>query len=115
MYVDGVFVRPPNHLNPMLANIAKLVNFEDATRGEDLKWTIDIAHTGFLRSETRSDPSRIHYNYNIGGRGVDTRLIEYQKTHTYEEWVKTLLVPAKKPEPKKVGGLRLTSRGFVSK
>jgi len=113
MYVDGVFVRPPNHLNPMLANIAKLALFEDATRGEDLKWTIDIARTGLLRTEAQSDPSRIHYNYNIGGRGVDARAIDYQRTHTYEEWVKILLLPAKKPEPKKAG-LRLTSRGFVS-
>ena len=114
MYVDGVFVRPPNHLNPMLANIAKLIPFADATRGEDLKWTIDLAHTGFLRAETRSEPSRIHYNYNIGNRGLDPVTIEYQKTHTYEEMVKILLIPAKKPEPKKTG-LRLTSRGFVSK
>ena len=115
MYVNGAFVRPPNHLNPMLANIAKLIPFADATRGEDLKWTIDLARTGFLRTETRSDPSRIHYNYNIGGRTVEIGLIEYQKTHTYEEMVKLMLVPAKKPEPKKSGGLRLTSRGFVSK
>jgi hypothetical protein len=114
MYVDGVFVRPPNHLNPMLSQIAKLANFEDATRGEDLKWTIDIARGGLLRSETTSDLSRIHYNYNIGGRGVDQRAIDYQSNHTYEEWVKILLIPAKKPEPKKVG-MRLTSRGFVSK
>jgi hypothetical protein len=114
MYVDGVFVRPPNHLNPMLSQIAKLASFEDATRGEDLKWTIDIARGGMLRTETTSDPSRIHYNYTIGGRGVDQRTIDYQSTHTYEEWVKILLVPAKKPEPKRMG-MRLTSRGFVSK
>jgi hypothetical protein len=111
LYVDGVFVRPPNHLNPMLADIAKLVTFEDAIRGEDLKWTIDIAKTGFLRKETQSDPSRIHYIYNIKGRPVPPHAIEYQKTHTYEEWIKVLLMPAKV----KPGGLRLTSRGFVSK
>jgi hypothetical protein len=111
LYVDGVFMRPPNHLNPMLADIAKLVQFEDATRGEDLKWTIDLAKTGLLRKETQSDPSRIHYVYNIGGRPVPPQTIEYQKTHTYEEWVKVLLMPAKV----KAGGLRLTSRGFVSK
>ena len=111
LYVDGVFVRPPNHLNPMLADIAKLVTFEDATRGEDLKWTIDIAKTGFLRKETQSDPSRIHYIYNIKGRPVPAQVIEYQKTHTYEDWIKILLMPAKV----KTGGLRLTSRGFVSK
>jgi hypothetical protein len=101
----------------MLADIAKLITFEDATRGEDLKWTIDLAKTGFLKTETRSDPSRIHYDYNIRGRSVDDRAIDYQKKHTYEEWVKILLMPAKKPEPPqtKQTGLRLTSRGFVSK
>lgn len=114
LYQNGAFVRPPNHLNPMLADIAKLVSFEDATRGEDLKWTIDIARTGFLRTETQSDPIRIHYIYNIQGRYFPPEVIEYQKTHTYEEWIKVLLVPAKKPEVKP-GVLRLTSRGFVSK
>ena len=114
LYVDGVFMRPPNHLNPMLADIAKLVTFMDATRGEDLKWTIDLAKMGLLRTETQSDPSRIHYIYNINGRHVPIEVIEYQKTHTYEEWSKVLLVPARKPEVK-TGALRLTSRGFVSK
>jgi len=114
LYVDGVFMRPPNHLNPMLADIAKLVTFVDATRGEDLKWTIDLAKMGLLRTETQSDPSRIHYIYNINGRHVPIEVIEYQKTHTYEEWSKVLLVPARKPEVK-TGALRLTSRGFVSK
>ena len=114
MYVDGVFVRPPNHLNPMLAEVAKLVRFEDATRGEDLKWTLDIAKTGFLHTETQSDPARIHYIYTLGSRVIHANAIEYQKTHTYAEMLKLLLTPAKKPDVK-TGGLRLTSRGFVSK
>jgi hypothetical protein len=117
MYLNSVFIRPPNHLNPMLSNIAKLVNFKDAVRGEDLKWTIDIAKTGFLRSETQSDPSRIHYIYNLGNRTISPDTIEYQKTHTYEEMCTLMMIPATKPvqpEPKKVG-LRLTSKGFVSK
>ena len=79
LYVDGVFMRPPNHLNPMLADIAKLVQFEDATRGEDLKWTIDLAKTGLLRKETQSDPSRIHYVYNIGGRPVPHRQLSIRR------------------------------------
>lgn len=109
MYTD-MFVRPPNHLNPMLTEFARLSTFEDASRGEDLKWTIDLAKTGILKHETRSDPSRIHYNYNVS-MALDPRVIEYQKTHTYEEWVKTLLVPAKP----RTSVLRLGSRGFVSK
>jgi hypothetical protein len=35
-----VFLRPPNHLNPMMSDVAKLVSFKDALRGEDLDWTI---------------------------------------------------------------------------
>jgi len=109
MFMNGMFVRPPNHLNPMLSDIAKLVDFEDAVRGEDLKWTIVTAKVGLLRTETRSDPSRIHYIYNIRG-AVTQSTIDYQATHTYEEMVKMLLVPA--PPKRKV--MRLTSRGFVS-
>jgi len=116
MYVDGVFVRPPNHLNPMLAEIAKLVTFENATQGEDLKWALGIAKTGLLRSELRSDSMRIHYNYNLGGRTVDPRTIDFQAKHTYEQTLPLVYLAAKPPassEPvRKV--LRLTSRGFVS-
>ena len=92
----------------MLADFARLVTFEDAIRGEDLKWTIDLAKTGMLKHETPT--MRVHYNYNVQGT-VSPQLIEYQKTHTYEEWVKALLVPAKPVR----SGLRLSSRGFVSK
>lgn len=116
MYVDGVFVRPPNHLNPMLAEIAKLVTFENATRGEDLKWALGIARTGLLRSELRSDPTRFHYNYNLGGRTVDPRTIDFQSKHTYDQTLPLVYLAANPPAPsepvRKV--LRLTSRGFVS-
>ena len=116
MYVDGVFVRPPNHLNPMLAEIAKLVTFENATRGEDLKWALGIARTGLLRSELRSDPMRVHYNYNLGGRTVDPRTIDFQSKHTYDQTLPLVYLAANPPAPsepvRKV--LRLTSRGFVS-
>jgi hypothetical protein len=119
MYVDGVFVRPPNHLNPMLSDIAKMVIFDDATRGEDLKWAIMLAKTGLLKSETRSDHTRIHYIYNLGVRHVDPRTIDYQSKHTYEESLPLVYVPVRPPytppvEPKRPI-LRLTPRGFVSK
>jgi hypothetical protein len=116
MYVDGVFVRPPNHLNPMLNDIAKLISFEDATNGEDLKWTIGLAKTGLLRSETRSEPTRIHYIYDLRGRKVDPRTIEYQANHSYEESLSLLYISNKPPPPEpKRPVLRLTPRGFVSK
>jgi hypothetical protein len=118
MFVDGIFVRPPNHLNPMLSDIAKMIPFENATRGEDLKWSILMAKTQLLRRETRTDSSRIHYIYNLQGRTIDPRTIAYQQTHTYEESLKLIYISANpaptNSEPKRMG-LRLTSRGFVSK
>jgi hypothetical protein len=113
MYVDGVFIRLPNHINPMLAEIARMVMFEDAVRGEDLKWTISLAKLGLLKSESTSDPSRIHYLYNLGDRPITTEFIESQKQRTLQEWVTTLLIPT--PQPERRSGMRLGARGFVSR
>jgi hypothetical protein len=114
MYVDGVFIRLPNHLNPMLSEIARMVTFQDAVRGEDLKWTIQLAKTGLLQSESTSDPSRIHYMYNLGDRPITAEFIESQKAHTLQEWVNTILIPAAPPQPQR-NGMRLGPRGFVSR
>lgn len=111
------FLRPPNHLNPMLADIAKLVHYKDSLRGEDLDWTIRMAQTGFLQREYQSDPSRIHYIYNLGTRTLDPRSLAYQQTTTYDEMLKSVWTPngpAAPPEEQRQGKLRLTSRGFVS-
>ena len=118
-----VFLRPPNHLNPMMTDVAKLIHYKDALRGEDLDWTIRMSRTGFLTSEHRSDDSRIHYIYNMGERKVDPGSITFQENTSYETmlsmvWtptgpqVPTPQVPTPQPPPSK---LRLTSRGFVSK
>lgn len=113
-----VFIRPPNHLNPMLAYISKLIPFGDATRGEDLDWTIRLAKTGLLVREYKSDDSRVHYIYNMGTRGIDPKTLERQKTTSYESMLSMIWTPngAQAPqEQPKQGGLRLTPRGFVSK
>jgi hypothetical protein len=118
-----VFLRPPNHLNPMMTDVAKLVKFGDASRGEDLEWTIRMAQTGFLISEYVSDPSRIHYIYNMGERKVDPGSLEFQKTTTYETMLKMVWTPngpavpppAAAPPKDGIPMLRLTPRGFVSK
>jgi len=112
MYVNGVFIRLPNHINPMLAEIARMVTFEDAVRGEDLKWTVDLAKTGLLRSQSTADPDRNHYLYNLGDRPITGEFIESQKKHTLQEWIATLLL---RSQPQRRGGMRLGSRGFVSR
>jgi hypothetical protein len=117
-----VFQRPPNHLNPMLTDVAKLVPFKDAVRGEDLDWTLSLYRRGFLETEYRSDPSRTHYIYNLGTRTVPLETAHRQQTTTYETMLGLVFVPALgssvAPAPPSSEGprvLRLGSKGFVSR
>ena len=114
------FLRPPNHLNVIMTDIGKLVDFRDATRGEDLDWTIRLAQSGWLTTEYRSDHNRIHYIYNLGGRTVHPGTAAHQRTLNYQTMLKMVwldggayIPPA--PSEARTGGLRLSSRGFVSK
>jgi glycosyltransferase involved in cell wall biosynthesis len=113
-----VFQRPPNHLNPMYADIAKLVSFKNAVYGEDLDWTISLYKTKFLTTEYKSDVSRIHYNYNLGDRTVHPDTVKNQQTMSYETMLGLIFTPSgatsqQSPKPK-VTGLRLGPKGFVS-
>jgi hypothetical protein len=119
MAAGEVFLRPPNHLNPMMTDVAKLVHFKDATRGEDLEWTIQLAKRGFLETEYRSDPSRIHYLYQMGDRKVDPASLEFQKQTSYDRMLRMVWTPAGPRVPEEQGGrripvLKLGPRGFVS-
>jgi hypothetical protein len=115
-----VFQRPPNHLNPMLTDIAKLISFKNAVHGEDLDWTLSLYRSGFLQTEYRgTDDTRVHYIYNLGDRIVHKETITMQQTMNYETMLNLIFTPAGTAvgvhtEPKK-SGLRLTSRGFVSR
>jgi hypothetical protein len=117
---DPVFQRPPNHLNPMLSVIAKMVPFKNAVHGEDLDWTLSLYRTGFLTREYQSDASRIHYIYNLGERKVHSDVIKNQQGLTYGEMLDMIFTPAgtvAQPNEKsqKSSGLRLGPRGFVSR
>jgi hypothetical protein len=116
MAVGEVFLRPPNHLNPMLTCIAKFIHYNDAVRGEDLDWTIRMAKTGCLKMEYKSDDSRIHYNYNMGHRTVNPKTLELQQQTSYETMLSMVFTPSGAQAPQQQQqGLRLTPRGFVSK
>ena len=117
---NAVFQRPPNHLNPMLAVLAKMVPFKNAVYGEDLDWTVSLYRTGFLTREYQSDPSRIHYIYNLGDRKVHADILTQQQGMTYGQMLDLIFTPAatavqSNEKPQKTGGLRLGPRGFVSK
>lgn len=114
-----LFQRPPNHLNPMLADVAKLIPFKDAVHGEDLDWTLSLYKTGFLTTEYRSDPSRVHYIYNLGERVVPPETILRQQTTSYESMLSMVFTPAGEPLQRQQGPtvrtLKLGPKGFVSK
>lgn len=114
-----LFQRPPNHLNPMLTDLAKYVSFKDVRRGEDTDWAVRLSRTGFLQREFRSDSSRVHYIYNLGNRTVYPQTIDFQRKMTVQEFADYVLksegVSIPETTTNKVAGLRLGARGFVSK
>jgi len=116
MAKDGIFTRPPNHLNVMLATVAKFVRFGNAVSGEDLDWTIRLAESGYLKNEYQPDMNRIHYIYNLGERTLGPLVVQVQATMTVRQGLVKVWRPAEAPplQPERTGGLRLGPRGFVS-
>jgi hypothetical protein len=120
MCIGDVFIRPPNHLNIILTGVGSLISFKNVSRGEDLDWTIRLAQTGWLQTEYQSDPSRIHYIYNLGDRTIDEGTAVHQRTTTYQTmlnmvWVDGGAIPVARPIDIRKTGLRLGAKGFVSK
>jgi hypothetical protein len=108
----------------MMTDVAKMIRFGDAVRGEDLEWTIRMAKAGFLTREYRADDSRIHYIYDMGERTVEANTLTFQQQTSYEKMLRMIWTPkgAMTPEEyretqKRETGplLRLGPRGFVSK
>lgn len=116
------FQRPPNHLNPMMCDVAKFVHFKNATYGEDLDWCITMLKRGFLEREYRREPIQVQYIYNLGNRNLHPKTFEMQQTTSYETMLSMVFTPvgaAMPPRPnpqerKETIGLRLGPRGFVS-
>jgi hypothetical protein len=120
MCEGDVFLRPPNHLNIMLSDVGKLFSFGNAVRGEDLDWTIRLAKSSLLKTEYTSDHSRIHYIYNLGTRTIPPETAEMQRNTNYQTMLKMVWLDGGATLPtnesgNRSGGLRLSSRGFVSK
>ena len=119
MCIGDVFMRPPNHLNVLLSDVGKMMSFKNLSHGEDFDWALQLARSGYLETEYRSDESRIHYIYNLGARTIHPKTVEWQRTSTYSDMLKAVT----RSEPAIVqpvftpptGGLRLSAKGFVSK
>ena len=116
MAVGDVFVRPPNHLNITMADVARFVKFDDLKNGEDFDWAIKMAKYGFLTKEYQSDSKRIHYIYNVA-QDVTPRVIEIQRDKpilTMAPSYTTAIYPPQHPLNSE-RTIRFTAKGFVSK
>jgi len=61
---NGIYYRPPNHLNPIKKSIAQQFLFPEKNFGEDMSWTLQIAHSGLLKTEAVIDEPYYFYQYN---------------------------------------------------
>ena len=60
---DGVFYRPPNHLNPIKKEIAQQFLFPETNWQEDTDWALQIAHSGLLKTEAYIREPYYFYHY----------------------------------------------------
>jgi glycosyltransferase involved in cell wall biosynthesis len=60
---DGVYYRPPNHLNTVRSSIAKQMVFPDWDRSEDSNYCFQLRDSGLLRVEYKIEPVLYYYDY----------------------------------------------------
>ena len=57
----GVYERPPHHLNPIRADIARAYPFEPVWKAEDSDWAMRMSRDGALKRETFVSEELYHY------------------------------------------------------
>lgn len=60
---DGVYYRPPNHLNVVRSSIAKQMVFPDWQRSEDSNYCFQLRDSGLLKVEYKIEPVLYYYDY----------------------------------------------------
>lgn len=60
---DGVYYRPPNHLNVVRSSIAKQMVFPDWPRSEDSNYCFQLRDSGLLKVEYKIDETLYYYDY----------------------------------------------------
>jgi len=69
---DGIYYRPPNHLNPMRRTIAQKFNYKEIDFGEDSDWTMRVVRSQLLkREESVPDP---YYFYRYRSKKPELRV-----------------------------------------
>lgn len=64
---NGVYERPPHHLNPVRAEIARRFRFEPVWTSEDHDWSLRLIKSGALRKEVLLDEVIYHYRCRRSG------------------------------------------------
>lgn len=60
---NGVYYRPPNHLNVIKRSIAVKYKFPDKTFGEDTAWAMKICKDQVLKTEVEIPETLYYYQY----------------------------------------------------
>lgn len=67
---NGVFYRPPNHLNPIRRSIAILYKFPETSMGEDTAWAMQIVQGRLIKTEYAIKIPYYFYNFVHKGNPV---------------------------------------------
>lgn len=62
--VNGMYLRPPNHLNPMLTKYFKEIKFPDLTFAEDFDFCQRLAEKKLIKNEHFIDLILYYYKFN---------------------------------------------------
>jgi glycosyltransferase involved in cell wall biosynthesis len=60
---NGVYYRPPNHLNAIRSDIAKKFVFPSLNHGEDTDWALQIRDANVLKKESKIQKTIYYYDY----------------------------------------------------
>lgn len=60
---DGIYYRPPNHLNPIRTSLSKAFRFPEISHGEDKEWSMAICRAGVLKTEATIGKPYYFYEY----------------------------------------------------
>ncbi len=61
---NGVFYRPPNHLNPIRRDLGLLARFPEKNLGEDTEWAMQLCRKDVLKTEARVEQPYYFYRFD---------------------------------------------------
>jgi hypothetical protein len=67
---DGIFYRPPNHLNPIRRSIAQQFSYPNVSQGEDAVYTMLVANSRLLQKEESVPHAYYFYLLRTNKEGI---------------------------------------------